>query len=122
MRNTAEHDPIGYTVTDYALLGQERDGQSRWVGADLAMRIPPVGRFFLNVVTKERYGDECIETVLHDIARPERLLIQDGTTESRKPYVLNDSIITEEILKRKFISRTVESDLAASLWYDGPLD
>lgn len=115
---------LGRTVSSYQIHGEERNVNGNWIGADLLLEVPPVGRFLVNVVTKNNFLNEGINRVLGDVGQPEQLLKteeQDSGIE-RPPFVLNDLEITDELLVRKFGNRIIEADLAASLWYEGPLD
>lgn len=113
------HEAIGHHIESFYVLGEERDGKNRWVGADLIANIPPLGRYFLNVVTKQHFANEHVGQMLEDVESPEDLFDDDYMQlERRPPFVLNDEVITEEILERKFQNRVVEADLAASLWIE----
>ena len=122
MSHPLETSSVGNTIESFVILGQERNGKQQWVGADLELRIPPVGRFFLNVVTKGHFANEVLENALSDLGRPESLLGGAEASDTREPFVLNDNVITDEVLQSKFQGRRVEIDLAASLSFMGSLD
>lgn len=115
-----EPSPVGRRVIAYHVLGEERDGEGQWVGADMLVDVYPAGRFFLNIVTKQHFANERIDRVFSDAEHPEDLLIEDES-ESKTPFVLNDVEITDNILEQKFTDRVVAEDLAVSMWYEGPL-
>lgn len=115
---------LGRKISGYQVHGEERDVSGRWIGADLLLEVPPFGRFLVNIVTKSHFANEEITRVLGDVDEPEQLLkAEEGEPLVEKPpFVLNDTVITDEILARKFGGRVVEADLAESLWYEGPID
>ncbi len=121
MSNNSEHNPVGFTVEAYDILGKE-SADNKWVGADLELVIRPVGRFMLNVVTKEHFANQHLQEALDEIEQLAKMLDDDTTRNRRTPFVLNDDEINYEILERKFRDRKVEEDLAASLLYDGPTE
>jgi len=112
--------PIGLRTEGFVVLGQEWDGERRWVGANLSLAVPPVGIFMVRVVTKLQFGSEEIDRLRYDLDNPEELL--EPRAETRPPFVLNDNEITEEVLGLKFGHREITKDLADCLWYDGPLE
>ena len=121
--NKERIDPVGGVVKSFEVRGQEVDGHNRWVGADLMVCVQPLGRYLLRIVTKDQFGMEQIQ----DAQLPEADNIvemleayneEDDKPESRPPFVLNDSEITEDVLVKKFTDRQVEPDLAASLFFE----
>lgn len=118
MSEVLAHNPIGLTIAGYQIRAVSRDAENRWIGAGLALQIPPEGTFFLEIVTKWAYARDEVEEVLENIENPAELLRDPPTGGVKEPFVLNDAEITEEILDRKFRGRFVEADLAASLWYE----
>jgi len=111
--------PLGRPIDSFRVIGDEVDGETNWVGADMLLRVRGAGNFLLTVVTKQRYLDEKLEESLDTEAALEKLLHEGiGPTEvAPAPFVLNDSVITQDLLDRKFNGRIVEEDLAPSLYY-----
>lgn len=121
MKSPHSSELIGRRVAEFEVLGKEHDGVKRWVGADMELIIPPLGRFFMNIVTKAQYASEQLAETFADVDSPEQIFAADDDVERRDPFVLNDEEITDEVLHRKFDNRVVEQDLADCLWYQGPL-
>lgn len=122
MSENIEHDPIGHVITGYDILGTELETGGGFLGADLVLLVQPIGHFAVNVVTKGHYRDASIEAVLDALDRPDKLLQPRSHAARREPFVVNDAIMTPQVLDRHFRNRVVGADLAASLWYEGSSD
>jgi hypothetical protein len=122
MSNIVERDPLGHIIDGYQVLGRELDGERRWVGADLLLDVHTIGRFLLNVATKDHYVNECLRRSVDELEELEKLLAEPSVAipEEKSPFVLNDKEITEEVLSRTFNQRVVQTDLLDSLFYAGP--
>jgi hypothetical protein len=118
-RSPNENDPIGKIISDYRVTGVEMDGNDNWVGADLKLTIPPIGEFVLNIMTRQHSEDEKIRGIFDDIANPHRLL-DDVLPDQKDSFVLNDHVLSDEVIAKKFANRLVAEDLADSLWFVGP--
>lgn len=108
--------PIGHSVREFQVVGIEHDGLERWIGADLILAVPPVGRFAVRILTKEAYLDENLAGSLLKIEEMDPADFGDTHDGSRPPYVLNDSVITYDVLIDKFAGRVIRPDLADSLF------
>lgn len=108
---------VGRIVDDYRVIGEERDGEAHWTGADLELRIIPNGRFLIRVVTKAAFADQHLGDYLNATKniKPEDVLDQ-GEVPTKPPFVLNDTVITNAVLDRKFKNRIVTDDLATAMW------
>jgi|GEM_PF-2302979 len=114
---------VGKEINDMLVLGREIDTADHWVGADIEVRIAEVGDFFLTIVTKQWFLDEELANTLERLHNPDAFFASDetiGTQEEKPPYVLNDTELSEDILREKFIGRVVMHDLATSLWPIAP--
>src|SRR5215510_5579707 len=107
MSSSVRPSPVGYEVLGFELIGKELDGRQRWVGADVWLHIPPLGRFFLNVVTKERFLDEGFEKFFDDQERPEAIFEGDTNMERRLSFVVNHEVLTLSALNKAFLGVTV---------------
>ncbi len=113
-------DPLHQRITGFEVRGHERDTNEHWVGADLQLIINR-GRFFVNIVTKAHFANEHLRDTLAMPNDPSELT-ESTAIETKPPFVINDVEITDEVMERKFKNRIVEEDLAASLWYEGPVE
>lgn len=113
-----EIDPVGQTIDEVMIRTEERDNAGNWVGADLSLTIvAPPARYVVRVVTKEHFVAEHIEAAFGvDEAIEDVLNGLQGDVFERPPYVLNDSVLSEEVIRSKFVGRTILSDLAACLY------
>ncbi len=108
---------LGHSIESFEIMGQERDGDARWVGAEMVVRVSTLGGYFLDVITKEHFASEKLKKALDVAADLEEMLTaDDDAPQLPPPYVLNDEELTDEILHRKFLGRVIEADLAASLY------
>lgn len=109
--------PIGHEIAAFTVVGIERDGSNRWIGADVLLDVMEVGPFVVHVLTKQAYVDE---QVLRSMSEVEQLEAEDFEDRERSstqdPFLLNDAEITEEVLQEKFQGRVIRRDLAVSLW------
>ncbi|MDB5171213.1 MAG: hypothetical protein JWO35_907 [Candidatus Saccharibacteria bacterium] len=112
---------IGKTIVTADMIGSLEDFQGRCVEAEIVVgvaELPPshiVGRFTLQLATKEHYAIEAVKDTLDGIDEPD-LFVDVDAMERRLPYVLNDAEITEQVVREKFLGRMIREDLAASLW------
>ena len=117
--------PLGCTIKDYQVLAKEAPF-GKWLGADLLLRVPPVGRFFVNVVTAGHFENDIVQGTMDEVRAGEKdLYLEDveailNLTSERKtsrPFILNDEEITDEVLDTKFVDRVVARDLGAAMVY-----
>ncbi len=118
------HNPIGHTIQSFDVYGKELDSNANWVGAEMMLAVPPIGRFSLLVTTKAHFLNEGIDEALDTDEAVMRVLEHFPGVDlmDREPYVLNDSVLTTQVLDEKFTNRVIRQDLADSLWYHGPSD
>jgi hypothetical protein len=129
MGETIGHSHIGEKIETVDLVSEERDGSNRLIAAGLFLSArrgedsSDFCRFSLEVMTKNFYADNAIKRTFDAIDAPEQGLADTATTtEERPPFVVNDQEINEDIIKRKFLGRVIEPDLANSLWELAPDD
>lgn len=113
--------PFEKTVSGYRVKTKEFAGDDplnqRWVGSDVVLDIYQSGRFFLNVITRQQHEAEIhLEKELVDDARPEMITT---VTETRPPYIVNESELSKQVLDREFLTHPVQQGLADCLWFDG---
>lgn len=110
---------IGEVIYETDTLSEEfDDGNNRvYVEALLHVGEPQkhLGSFTVDLVTKDYFLNTALNETFADIERPE-MRFKPNAHIGKKPYVLNDHSITEEVLTKKFIGRVIREDLAASLW------
>ncbi len=112
--SNAEITLIGHQIAAIEVIGEERNQNGALQGVDLDCYVPPLGHFFLNVVTKTHFADENLEQALQRIKE----LDPDDFTEPAEvhlPFVLNDAEIMPDVLRNKFLGRVVAEDLAACM-------
>ncbi len=110
-----ERDPMGHVITGFAVLGEERDCDGRWVGADVAVGIARIGQFFLNMSTLGHHDNELLEEFLQSREDPEGALAA-AYIETKPSFVVNDPELTQDVLDRELGNRKVDAGLAGTMW------
>lgn len=108
--------PVGLKIEGLEIVGVENDGLQRWTGADVIFDVPPLGHYAVRVVTKRAFLDEYLAGSLLSIDEVDVSDFEDHREGERSPYVLNDEVLTYDILIDTFAKRVIRPDLAASLW------
>lgn len=103
-------------VTALEVIGTERDVNGEWLGADLLLRVHPVGSFLMNVVTRDHFARERLLHTLQesDALSPEQF--NEQPAEVHEPFVLNSKEITDDLLFTTFLGKTVSQELADCMW------
>lgn len=116
-------NPVGHVIANYMVRGCEYDGNNRWIGADIMLDVEDVGLFSVRAVTKQAWLDEERLQMFSDLERLKPDDFDDmNKLEYRDPFILNDTVITDEVLDLKLRNRVVLKDLADSLWRITPDD
>jgi len=113
----SEQNPVGHVINEVVVRAEQHNPAGKWVGADLALvTYEPPARYIVHVVTKSHFADEQIKSALNvDDTISDVLSGLSSEVVEGEPYVLNDEVLTDEVITAKFVGRTIMPDLAACL-------
>lgn len=106
----------GKQIESLTLYGEFRDDKNEIVEADVMLNIQNVGHCALTVMTKNHYYNVKVQNLLMSDLEfaPTEQELEDQATEVQ-PYVVNEDILTTELLTEKFVNKIVWDGLAKCL-------
>ncbi len=115
-------EPVLNSIAIDALevLGEEVNLLGAVVGADLHLHTTDGKEWFMNVLTARQFLVEKFAQADQLEAGLDTPHVFDGNQDVvRESFVVNDSVLTEQTLRERFIGRVLSEGLLASMW---PID